>query len=72
MIDIHQTDQKEYMYSDVTPIIPDINLEQLKHIEKKLIAYISGNYKIGLNREELEQFLDWITYINAICQSKRM
>ncbi len=57
-----QTPQSQYMYSDVMPIIPDLDLEKLKQIEKKLKEYTSGNNNIGLNKEEFEMFLNWVTY----------
>ena len=41
-----QTNQSSYLYDDVTPIIPDINLENLKLIEEKIKAYTSGNSTI--------------------------
>ena len=62
MMNSFQTNQSSYMYNDVTPIIPDINLESLKLIEEKLKAYTSGNNAIGLNKEELDQFLNWVTF----------
>lgn len=57
-----QTDQSKYMYSDVTPIIPILDLDKLKQIENKLKKYTSGNKNIGLNKEEFEMFLNWVTY----------
>ena len=59
---IIQTSQSEYMYSNVTPQIPEIDLENLKHIVDKLRAYSNGAKNNGLNRKELEQFLDWVTF----------
>lgn len=62
MIDTLLTEPSSYMYQEITPIIPDINLEELIRIENKLKKYTSGNNNVGLNKEELEQFLNWVTY----------
>ncbi len=64
MIKPLQTNQTEYMYSDVTPLIPEVDLEKLKEIESKLKSYTSGNKNVGLNLDEIKIFLDWIT-LNA-------
>ena len=62
MDNLYQMKQvEEYMYADVQPIIPNIDLERLKQIEGKIKAYTSGsNINSGLNREELEMFLNWV------------
>ena len=62
MVDSIQTNQTEYIYSDAVPIIPEVDFESLKKIEYKIKSYVSGNHNIGLTQNELESFLNWITF----------
>lgn len=54
--------QEDYIFEGTAPYNPEFDLEELKIIERKLIDYTSGNSKDGLNPNEAEIFLDWITF----------
>lgn len=53
--------EQDYIF-DTIPYNPEFDLEQLKQIEYKLINYTSGSSFEGLEPEEAEVFLDWITF----------
>lgn len=52
----------EYIFEEVQPKIPDINLEELAEIQVKLENFASGITKNGITESEAEKLLDWVVY----------
>lgn len=52
----------EYIFEEIQPKIPDINLEELAEIQAKLEDFASGKTEDGLTKEQAEKFLDWVVY----------
>lgn len=54
--------KEDYVFEDIQPNIPEINLEELEKIQRKIEAFTSGRSKEGLTSNETKDFLDWVTY----------
>ena len=54
--------KEKYILENINPYMPEINLEELEVIQRKIENYTSGNSKDGITLEEAEKFLDWVTF----------
>lgn len=54
--------KSEFIFEDVKPYVPEINLEELKIVQEKIENFTSGKSAQGLTTEEAEKFLDWVTF----------
>lgn len=59
---IEYINKNQFIFDDVNPYIPEINLEELKIIQEKIENFTSGKSTQGLTIEETEKFLDWVTF----------
>lgn len=59
---IKNTNNNQYIFEDIVPNVPEIDLEELKNIQRKIENYTSGKSMQGLTVKETEKFLDWVSF----------
>lgn len=59
---IRITSNKSYIFEDIEPYDPEIDIERLENIQLKLERYIAKETEEGISLHEAEIFLDWVTY----------
>lgn len=52
----------EYIFKEIQPKTPNVNLDELAEIEEKLKDFTSGKTEDGLTKEEAKKLLDWVVY----------